>query len=264
MIGGFIDAPVAAALAILLAAMFQPNAMAEQCQALVGVDGLRTLALDGSLIRKLSPDVPSFAVWSPDGRHVAGAFKSGELRILDIDGSILCRIVSPWVDAITDLHWTLPSMIALKNTSDAPDLMSFLKLSPDLRSGEMSPSAAFGDACMPSPNSRAFACVRDRHIEIDQPGRKQTIFHPANALDTAFKQKPIEVRLGETVGTATEPSFQVAITHGKFFRKANGSPGPPGEFEIQVTPAGDTNTWAYAGRASPMRWIQTAPTGVLF
>jgi len=59
--------PVAAGMSILLVATYQPRAMAAQCQALVAPDGPRTVALDGSLIRTVSADVASFAVWLPDG-----------------------------------------------------------------------------------------------------------------------------------------------------------------------------------------------------
>jgi hypothetical protein len=132
----------------------------------------------------------------------------------------------PVVDPITDLHWISPGMIAMKNTHDAPGLTGFMKLSPDFGSGEMVSSGAFGDTCIPSPDSGATACVGGRGIAIVQPGRKETIFHTANALDPALKQRSVEAQIGETVATATEPSFKVGITQGKFHGNANGSPIP--------------------------------------
>jgi hypothetical protein len=69
-----------------------------------------------------------------------------------------------------------------------------------------------------------------------QAGRKERIFHTANPFDPIFKQRSVEARIGEIVTTATEPSFTVEITHGKFHSYANGSPIPPGEFEIQISP----------------------------
>jgi hypothetical protein len=235
MIGVSAHTPFAAALAILFAATFQPRAMAAQCQALVGVDGLRTVASDGSLIQKLSPDLPSFAVWSPDGRHIAGAFRSGEFRIFAADGSPHFGMVMPAIAPIRYLRWILPGTIAMKSSPDAPDLISFIRLSPNMDAGEMLPSGFFGGFCMPSADSGPTACLGARDIRIMQPGRKATFFHPINALDPVFKQSPIEVRIGETARSATEPSFQVAVTR---VQNVNGSAGPPGKFEIQVIAAG--------------------------
>lgn len=230
---------------VLLAAC-QCNSLLAQCEALVRLPGNGALSIakqDGTVIRQLTEEAVSLAAWSPDGKYVASSYGMstigtklvGEIGLMTREGVLLSRLrqESDFDNVYeTAFGWSRPDVLWQRVSGHASSFVTFWQVPPtlDLNRSKVL-GRGWGDHCAPSPDFSAIACAEAGHISVvkggDSLSLNSNLIYPPSSLTPANQRASLDLDLGQSKQTKTDPVFQVQVSRG--------TPAMEGRVVLEVT-----------------------------
>jgi len=234
---------------VALIVVCQGESLSAQCEALARMPDRGPLWIarqDGAPVRKVTDEWVSMASWSPDGKYVAcsygisalGTKLVDEIGLIASEGIPLSRIQEQ--SDITNVYetgigWSRPDVVWRRVTGHASGFVTFRQVPPalDLNRSKVL-GVGWGDYCAPSPDLTEIACVEAGHVSVVKVGDNlpspSSIVYPPTALIPANRRGSLELELGQTGETRTDPVFHVRV-----FR---GTRPMEGRVVLEVTPPG--------------------------